>query len=134
MSLMYYFGLASLFSAWPIWRFPIKRVPLESPCWMESSSIKLHWKVRIEWIVFEQKTIHSVQTFQRNPFDGDWPYPFNDLFIRVCKIRNCSFPFWQWQEILCYELSMLGLFVSNYFMCTLQILIHPGYARNVIWL
>ena len=50
---------------------------------MDSSSIKLRWKVYIEWIVFEQNTIHSIQTFQCNPFDGDSPYPFYGLFIRV---------------------------------------------------
>ena len=42
--------------------------------------------VHIEWIVFKQKLMHSIQTFQQNPFDGDSAYPFNDLCIRVCYI------------------------------------------------
>ena len=50
---------------------------------MDSSSIKLRLRVHIEWIVFEQKTIHPIPTLQRNPSDGDYPYPFDDLFIRV---------------------------------------------------
>ncbi len=31
------------------------------------------------------KTIHSWRICQRNPLDGNYPYSFNDLFIRVHK-------------------------------------------------
>ena len=36
---------------------------------LNGSSVKLCWKIHIEWMVFEQNTIHSIQTFQRNLFD-----------------------------------------------------------------
>ncbi len=44
-------------------------------------------------VFITEKTIHSIQTFRRNPFDGDSPYPFNDLFIRVRGHSNiCDRP------------------------------------------
>ncbi len=33
-------------------------------------------------------TMHSTWTFQRNPFDGEYPYPFNDLFTHQAKSSN----------------------------------------------
>ena len=61
-------------------------------------------KLNVEWIVHPssyteksilngQKTIHSIQTFQWNSFDGDSLYPFNYLSIRVYfqKVSNQNY-------------------------------------------
>ncbi len=39
--------------------------------------------VTLSKIIFTNKPIHWIWISQRNPFDGDSPYSFDDLFARV---------------------------------------------------